>query len=249
MLSGSWPAGEAMADCHFPNMPIAPLDIDRFRDRYGDENCEVLGQSDGPNCCYILTLSKELTLFLTLTTVGIDEVILNVGGVEKDLSGIFEEQNQSLLSLCDWIEERYHEEEDEDQYFLSDRSSISSIEEGRRSSREITIYTWGNSIRKHKPENSEINFNAIPIVSLNRGIGLNLKKLNGMNQEIQQYLLQIPKFGIFISDIVSAINDHPAVECISINCKNGIHRSVAVAEILKREYFPNARVVHLELGR
>jgi hypothetical protein len=232
-------------------MPISPLEIDRFQGRYGTENCQVIGPSDGPSCCYILTLSSELTLFLTPTVAGmIDEVILNVGGVEKDVSTIYEEFNQSLLALCDWIEERFQEEDESDleQYFLSD-SQCSAMSPRDMSTREIVIYTWGNSVRKLKPEDSEINFNVIPIVSLNRRAGLNLKKLNGMSKEIQQCLYQIPKFTTFISNIVSVINDNPSLDCISINCKNGIHRSVAVAEILKYEYFPNARVVHLELGR
>jgi hypothetical protein len=230
-----------------PKMPIATIEIDRLKDRYGNENCQVIGQREGC-CCYVLALSRELTLFLTPATAGSPhEVILNVGGVEKDLSRIFLEMNQSLLELCDWIEERF-QEDDHDQYFLSDSYSQSSVGE-ELSSREITIYTWGNSIRKQRPDDSEMNFNAIPIVSLNRRSGFNLKKLNGMNKEIQQCLLQIPKFNTFVSDIVSAINEDPSLECISINCKNGIHRSVAVAEILKSEYFPNARLVHLELGR
>jgi hypothetical protein len=226
---------------HKLDMPVEISEIHQLAERYGDENCQIIGRD-----CYIINFNSELTLFFYESTQAL-EAILNVDGIEKDLSSVYRSMN-TFTEFCDWIHSKYCQENLEfDDPYLSDLDSQPSTSE-MISTREITIYTWGNSIRKYKPEYCQMNFNAIPIVSLKRDAGMNLKKLNGMGHEIQQFLSEIPKFNFFISQIVAAIENNPSLESISINCKNGIHRSVAAAEILKREYYPYATIVHLELG-
>jgi hypothetical protein len=224
-------------------MPVEISEIHRLAKSYGDENCQIIGRD-----CYVINFNSDVTLFFHESAESL-EAIVNVDGVEKDLGSVYRSLD-SFTHLCDWIRQKYCEVDQLqmiDDPYLSDIDSRHSTTE-ITSSRELTIYTWGNSIRKYKPESSQMNFNAIPIVSLKREAGMNLKKLTGTSQEIQQFVSEIPKFNSFISQIVTAIEDDPSLDTISINCKNGIHRSVAAAEILRREYYPNATIIHLELS-
>lgn len=256
--------------------------IEDIKLKYGENNCQIIGRN-----CLIISFKSNLTLFYSELELNNNkdyniEVILNIDGIEKDLSELYQSSyQQSLLLFCEVIEKRYlHENEYEnnennnndynnedineynnencdmnennnDNYNDNQEDILFTKEDSINSiitNRNLIIYTWGNSIRKHKPIESQLNFNVIPIVSLNRQSGLNLKKLNGTNYEIQTCLFQNKKFNSFIDHIVTTIESDPSISSISINCKNGIHRSVAVAEILKNEYFSNATIIHLELG-
>lgn len=112
--------------------------------------------------------------------------------------------------------------------------------------RELLIYTWGKSCRKYKPQDSQINFNA-GILKIDRK-ELILKNKNGLSKDVQQIVKNSTSFMCFIAQIVNKIKSDNTLHCISINCKEGRHRSVSVAEMLKQIYFPNAQIIHLELG-
>lgn len=294
--------------------------IEELKLKYNEDCFQIIGRN-----CFIFNFTESLILFYTKIKIDNNyqvEIILNIDGVEKDLSNLYfsnnvndeNDEKKAILELFELIEKRHlqnnnsddinnsnindnvNNDNDSNSYgdyncnYLSDESNYSEISmnssnsnlenydpddnhsnddnsssndlndinekffsraskvNSSQSKRNLTIYTWGNSNRKHKPEESELNFNVIPIVSLKRESGLNLKKLNGTNREIQSCLFQNKKFNSFIDHIVTTIESNPSLSCISINCKNGIHRSVAVAEILRNEYYSNANVIHLELG-
>lgn len=111
--------------------------------------------------------------------------------------------------------------------------------------RELTIITWGKRRREQKPKGSQANFNAEVIIN-NRG-ELKLKKMTGLNQQVQQLVKTGSNYIQFMRSIITKI-ETDNLSVISINCLAGKHRSVSCAEILKAEFYPQATVQHLELG-
>jgi len=108
--------------------------------------------------------------------------------------------------------------------------------------RELTILTWGKASRKYKPNGTEKNW-SIEMISIN---DLYLKKITGKNPIIQNRLLIEPNFIKLLKGIVKEIEEKN-YQTISICCTHGRHRSVATAEILKKLYYPNATINHLDL--
>ncbi|QKF93475.1 RNAse adapter protein rapZ [Fadolivirus algeromassiliense] len=110
--------------------------------------------------------------------------------------------------------------------------------------RELTILTWGKSSRKFKPNESQKNFSVGMISILD--YGLNLKKINGKNHELQNLIMSDKSFIQTIKSIVLEIEKNN-YNTISICCDQGRHRSVAVAEIIKKIYYPQTNIKHLDL--
>lgn len=110
--------------------------------------------------------------------------------------------------------------------------------------RELTIYTWGKLYRKWKPTESEKNY-SVEMISI-RDYNMNLKRINGKSNELQNKIILDQKFINVINSIVKLIEDND-YKVISISCEHGRHRSVAIAEILKKLYYPQASIQHLDL--
>jgi hypothetical protein len=110
--------------------------------------------------------------------------------------------------------------------------------------RKITIYTWGKKYRSSQPIDSIINFNA-GVITGHRN-GMNLKKINGLDDRVQQAVKSGNGYIQFMEAMISKI-ESDNLQIISINCTAGRHRSVSCAEILKQEFYPNAVIYHLEL--
>lgn len=110
--------------------------------------------------------------------------------------------------------------------------------------RQLTILTWGTAIMNHKPSASQRNFFVGVITTRKRGV--NLKKHNGKSEEIQVGIMADPKFPALINNIVNEVEEHD-LKVISISCTKGRHRSVAMAEIVKKYIYPNAQIQHLTL--
>lgn len=116
------------------------------------------------------------------------------------------------------------------------------VEETIDNTRELTILTWGKAARKYKPESTEKNW-SVEMISIN---DLYLKKITGKNPIIQNRLLIESNFIKLLKGIVKEVEEKN-YKTISICCTHGRHRSVATAELLKKLYYPNATINHLDL--
>ena len=114
------------------------------------------------------------------------------------------------------------------------------------SNREITIYTWGNKMRKTAPKESKQNFNVCGISYKAQCNGISLKIYDGRNEELRKRVTSSPMFERYVANIVKNIeeNDH---RVISVNCHKGRHRSVSTAIVLQEKYYPKAKLIHMEL--
>jgi len=104
--------------------------------------------------------------------------------------------------------------------------------------RELTIHTWG--IKKHESIKCDIIFDAS---LFSAKINADVKTLTGLNEIVQQSIINHPKFDIIIEMIVTEIetNDY---QKIGIICNYGKHRSVGWAELLKKLYYPKSVINH-----
>lgn len=110
--------------------------------------------------------------------------------------------------------------------------------------RELMIYTWGKRLKKNKPQQSQCNFNAS--ILNGRAGGIDLKNNNGLYLPIQKVVSRCSAFEKWISMTIKKIESND-LKIISINCAKGRHRSVAAAEILRKVYYPSAKVIHLTI--
>ncbi len=110
--------------------------------------------------------------------------------------------------------------------------------------RALTITTWETSAKKGKPIDSQYNVNAAVLCSNKKG--LNLKQMDGRNEEIQRRIVRAKTFETLLCATVNKI-EQDNLNNISINCAKGKHRSVSFAEILAKYYYPNSTVIHPNL--
>lgn len=97
--------------------------------------------------------------------------------------------------------------------------------------RELTILTWGKALRARTPNESERNFDVCQI-SKGKPHGVDLKKNNGLCEEIQKHIAKQTRFPDYKKTVVDFVLAHPHVKVISINCTKGRHRSVAFAQLI-----------------
>lgn len=121
------------------------------------------------------------------------------------------------------------------------------------SERALTIITWGRAFRDSCPSfrvgktvlKTEHNFNAAVIADKPRNV--NLRRLDGRSEELQEVFLRNRDFQDFVETIRNFIEERD-LHVISINCRKGRHRSVSAAEVLKRLHYPKAQIYHYERG-
>lgn len=109
--------------------------------------------------------------------------------------------------------------------------------------RPLTIYTWGKGTKVVPPE-SQRNWHVVTLKL--RDQDFNLKRMTGLSREIQEAILMNPRFDPLVTGLVEEI-EQEAYQVISISCERGRHRSVAVAELLKKQWYPQATLHHLNL--
>lgn len=112
----------------------------------------------------------------------------------------------------------------------------------------ITIYTWGNQVRKAPPPDSQYNF-CVTGISSHKPKGVDLRKVDGRDPKLQEKFENGKKFHLYFDSIINKITVEK-LTTVAINCHKGRHRSVATAELVaaelrKRGYIVNLR--HLEL--
>lgn len=127
---------------------------------------------------------------------------------------------------------------------VGDVSTTLTLEIQPDISRTLIISTWGIAMRDRAPEKSQRNW-FVGIIS-NRAKNVDLRKLNGRSEEVQQGVMEDPKFGMIMNSIVSEV-EKKGLNHISISCTKGRHRSVAIAELLKKLFYPNAVLEHLTI--
>ena len=114
--------------------------------------------------------------------------------------------------------------------------------------RQLVIYTWGASLRKLCPKQTQHNFNVCGISYRKNCTGVDLRKMTGMDDELKMKVESSPRFEMYISSNINVV-ERDDLTIISVNCRKGRHRSVSVANILKDKYYPNSKVIHLELNK
>jgi len=112
--------------------------------------------------------------------------------------------------------------------------------------RQLTIYTWGKRHHKNKPSQSQCNFNAA-VINGHRD-GMNLRKLTGLNIDVQKSVKSGIGYIKFMEFMINKIESGD-LHTISLNCSAGRHRCVSCAEILKSEFYPNSIIHHLDISR
>ena len=179
---------------------------------------------------------------------------LIVKGEKQDIHSIYEGflEKEDFVGFLDWIKLNKFSNQDEFG-FNSDsedenigRSNEIITPKNFNKNRQLKIYTWGRAFRKNKPDDSQCNFNATIINGRRKGI--NLKKYNGLSEEVQYAVTKSNRFPNFITMVLNKI-EKDNLDIISINCTKGRHRSVTVAEYLKRRFYPESKIYHIELGK
>lgn len=213
---------------------------------------------------FMVTLTDNITLFVETNEHSSTEAILNKDGIEIDITSSYmhfaeSDPDSCAMELCKWVEEKFldrnveygfddvYQSLDNDRTNSRNRKMNVSTMRCSFSSQVTKIYSWGNGCRVRKPDDSQVNFSACALTCHNKG--LNLKNLTGKNKIVQDCIVNSPKYTSLIESIVDKLSSDASIHTISINCTRGKHRSVAVAEMLKEELFPNATVIHLELHR
>ena len=104
--------------------------------------------------------------------------------------------------------------------------------------KEMTFYTWG--IKKHEPKKCDLLFDA---TLFSTKISVDVKCLSGLDDVIQQSIINHPNFDLIMERIITLIEEKkPAT--VGIFCNYGKHRSVGWAELLQTIYYPSSRCIH-----
>ena len=105
-------------------------------------------------------------------------------------------------------------------------------------SKVFTFYTWGK--HKHDPIECDLVFDAS---LFSTKISVDVKCLTGLDDIVQQSILNHPNFDYIMERILTEITDKNPTT-IGIFCNYGKHRSVGWAELIKKIYYPNSTCVH-----
>ncbi|MBG02270.1 MAG: hypothetical protein CL470_08375 [Acidimicrobiaceae bacterium] len=104
--------------------------------------------------------------------------------------------------------------------------------------RTLTICTWG--IKEHLPYDCDIIFD---ITLFSTKVEGDSKGLTGMDDKIQQSIIDHPKFDIMMEEIIMNIECSNS-KVIGIICNYGKQLSVGWAELLKKMYYTKSLIRH-----
>lgn len=212
---------------------------------------EKLVKSSDSSYLYLSPLYPDINVQLYYSDVDMKSLIITaecnlVYFDQSQIIPLFLKVNGDLDELLKLIDQEYGQTapgfDDKD----SDREYVEPVFRhiNWTPDRRLTIYTWGKKYRKYKPDQSRHNFNA-GIINGHRK-GMNLKKITGLNPDVQKAVKSGKGYIKFMEEMITKIETEN-LHVISINCTAGRHRSVSCAEILKREFYPNTVIHHLEL--
>jgi len=107
--------------------------------------------------------------------------------------------------------------------------------------RNLIINTWG--VKKHKEVKCDVIFDA---TLFSTKIKVDVKNLTGLDEIIQQSIINHNMFNIIMEKIITEIEEsNPKI--IGIVCNYGKHRSVGWAELIKKFYYKNTILNHIGL--
>ena len=198
--------------------------------------------------CYQLFNDYTCTVILPneLYATGLDDV--NQSKL-NELVWFLNNKQIAIDEILDFIKDNQTDQLDDDQnepgFDAEDElTNLTLPDIDHNDTRKLIIYTWGRKMRKKQPEASQKNFNAAILNGKRKDV--NLKKLDGRSEEVQQVVVKCKMFPSFVLGVVENV-EKENLTCISVNCSKGRHRSVAGALLLKKYYYPEAEVIHLEL--
>jgi hypothetical protein len=165
-----------------------------------------------------------------------------------ELEGMLSDANGDLDIMSDQIDKEYGNHapgfDDEIIAEVCNETTFSHLK--WNPDRQLVIYTWGKRHHKNKPVQSQCNFNAAVINGSREG--LNLKKMTGLNKEVQKSVKAGTGYIKFMEFMINKIESND-LQIISLCCTAGRHRCVSCAEILKSDFYPNAVIYHLDISR
>ena len=120
---------------------------------------------------------------------------------------------------------------------------------GAHVNRSLEIYTWGwRFMNAATPGTVQYNFDATVLDA--RGGYADMRRMTGLDAEVQANVVGRCNFEGWLATVICRIEgSRPPLRTISINCRQGRHRSVAAAEILRRVYYRRAHLTHLAVDR
>jgi RNase adaptor protein for sRNA GlmZ degradation len=175
------------------------------------------------NMMYIETFNGEAYSFI--------EWVLNEYDFNDDIQGFVDEADDNVSNNLDKTNKDY----------LYDRL-IKNVNVDRK----LYIYSYGKRHRKKPPTDCQCTFNAC-ILNSNRA-GLDLKKMTGLDRDIQKRVETCSYFDTFMEMLITKI-EKDNLHTIAIYCSAGKHRSVSCCEILKNRIYPKSTIYHMELNK
>ena len=114
--------------------------------------------------------------------------------------------------------------------------------------RKLKIYTWGEKNKDTKEPKCQVTFDLINFSTKIADISKKeVNKYTGKDEVIQNSIIQHPAYNLLIEKIINQIENNNLSE-ISFVCNHGKHRSVGFAEILKKYYYPDLILKHINLN-
>eukprot|EP01047_Picozoa_sp_COSAG01_P000948 COSAG01_NODE_19_length_39011_cov_38.134968_22_plen_369_part_00 len=116
--------------------------------------------------------------------------------------------------------------------------------------RSLTIFTWGDALCSKnvlRQKGSQLDVNAKPLNG--RGGGANTKFNALQDRRVMRNVAasMCQGTGALMLQRTVARVESDNLDCMSVYCARGRHRSVSMAEILRARYWPNAQVYHLTI--
>ena len=92
----------------------------------------------------------------------------------------------------------------------------------------------------HEPKTCDLVFDA---TLFSTKVSVDVKCLSGLDEVIQQGIMNHPNFDLIIGKIITLIEENKPTT-VGIFCNYGKHRSVGWTELLKKLYYPTSTCIH-----
>lgn len=115
--------------------------------------------------------------------------------------------------------------------------------------RKLKIYTYGNRYKQYTYWNTIVqrSFNALVINSA-KARNVDLRNIRGTHVQLQKAVRRGSNFENVVNNIVNRVETEN-LHTIGVYCRAGHHRSVAIAEMLKKYVYVGSVINHLTINR